>query len=130
MLGLIESAAPYIVAIIGVIGGVFVAVQNNKNQLTAAYFDRMTAAYEQHWKAFSEFVYEPTDVHRNAYIVAIYNATLYSSSAAADRIQTLFQKAVEYTASGQRDMRELDVYAGLLEELLHKEVSEFHGRRR
>lgn len=78
MLEWITVVAPYIVAIIGLLGGIWVAVWNNKNQLTAAYFDRMTAAYEQHWKAFAEFVYEPNDVHRNAYVVAVYNAVLYA----------------------------------------------------
>lgn len=63
MLDWIKTIAPYIVAIISLIGGVWVAVRNNKNQLTAAYFDRMTAAYERHWSAFAEFVYEPNDVH-------------------------------------------------------------------
>ena len=88
MLEWIKVVAPYIVAIIGLLGGIWVAARNNKNQLTAAYFDRMTAAYEQHWKAFSEFVYEPNDTHRNAYIVALYNARLYASDDVDCGIQT------------------------------------------
>lgn len=130
MLEWIKIVAPYIVAIIGLLGGIWVAVRDNKNQLNAAYFDRMTAAYEQHWKAFSEFVYEPNDVHRDAYIVAIYNATLYASDAVAHGIQLLFGKAVEYTASGsQRDRRELDVYIGELEVLLHRDVAKYRDRK-
>lgn len=130
MLEWITVVAPYIVAIIGLLGGIWVAVWNNKNQLTAAYFDRMTAAYEQHWKAFAEFVYEPNDTHRNAYIVALYNARLYASDDVDCGIQILFEKAVEYTSSGRRDIRELDVYAGELEKLLQEDVVKYRSRKR
>nr|DAL63602.1 MAG TPA_asm: toxin [Caudoviricetes sp.] len=130
MLEWIKVVAPYIVAIIGLLGGIWVAARNNKNQLTAAYFDRMTAAYEQHWKAFSEFVYEPNDTHRNAYIVALYNARLYASDDVDCGIQILFEKAVEYTSSGRRDIRELDVYAGELEKLLQEDVVKYRSRKR
>ena len=128
MLDWIKTIAPYIVAIISLIGGVWVAVRNNKNQLTAAYFDRMTAAYERHWSAFAEFVYEPNDVHRNAYVVAVYNAVLYASDDVGRGIQALFERAIEYTSSGQNDMHKLDVHAGELEELLRKDVAEFRDR--
>lgn len=129
MLEWIKVVAPYIVAIIGLLGGIWVAARNNKNQLTAAYFDRMTAAYEQHWKAFAEFVYEPNDVHRNAYVVAVYNAVLYAPDEVGRGVQALFEKTIEYTSSGRNDLRGLDVYAGTLEELLRKDVAEFRDRK-
>ena len=56
MLELIKVIAPYIAALVGLLGGVYASVRSNSNQLTAAYFNKMTAAYEQHWKAFAEFV--------------------------------------------------------------------------
>ena len=129
MLEWITVVDTYIVAIIGLLGGIWVAVWNNKNQLTAAYFDRMTAAYEQHWKAFAEFVYEPNDVHRNAYVVAVYNAVLYAPDEVGRGVQALFEKTIEYTSSGRNDLRGLDVYAGTLEELLRKDVAEFRDRK-
>ena len=130
MLELIKAVAPYVAALVGLLGGVYAAVKSNSNQLTAAYFNRMTAAYEQHWKAFTEFVYHPTDETRNAYTVAVYNAVLYSASDAAKGIQVLHHKAIEYTRSGQYDMRQLDEWAGILEEVLHEDVLRFEKRVR
>ena len=125
---LISAIAPYVAALVGLLGGVYAVVRSNSNQLTAAYFTRMTAAYEAHWLAFTEFVYRPTDETRNAYAVAVYNAVLYSSEDAAKRIQILFCKATEYTSSGQQDMCELDKWAGELEAILHHDVLRFRGR--
>lgn len=130
VLELIKAIAPYIVALIGMLGGVYAAIRANHNQLTAAYFTKMTAAYERHWEAFTEFVYNPTDETRNAYAVAVYNAVLYSTEDIAKGIQVLHDYAVEYTRSGQHDMCKLDEIAGALEELLHDDVQRLRDRRR
>lgn len=130
MIELIKAVAPYVAALVGLLGGVYAAVKSNSNQLTAAYFNKMTAAYEQHWKAFTEFVYCPNDVTRNAYTVAVYNAVLYSASDVAKAIQILHDKAIEYTRSGQYDMSQLDKWAGILEETLHEDVLRFQKRVR
>ena len=129
MIEMIKAAAPYITALVGLLGGVYAVVRTNSNQLNSAYFGRMTAAYEQHWQAFSEFVYEPNDKHRNAYIVAVYNAMLYASDDVGRGIQMLFEKAIEYTSSGRCDMRELGMYADELEKLLQKDVVKYRDRK-
>ena len=60
MLELIKAVAPYVAALTGLLGGIYAAVKSNSNQLTAAYFNRMTAAYEQHWKASrNSFITQP-----------------------------------------------------------------------
>ena len=125
---LITALAPYITALVGLIGGVYAVVRSNSNQLTATYFARMTAAYEAHWKAFTEFVYHPTDETRNAYVIAVYNAVLYSSEDAAKGLQILFHKAIEHTRSGRYDARELDKWAGDLQVTLHHDVLRFRER--
>ena len=71
---LITAIAPYITALVGLLSGVYAVSRANSNQLTSTYFSRMTAAYENHWAAFAEFVYYPNDKTRNAYVVAVYNA--------------------------------------------------------
>lgn len=130
MLELIKAAAPYVAALAGLLGGIYAAVKSNSNQLTAAYFNRMTAAYEQHWNAFVEFAYNPNDENRNAYTASVYNAVLYSAEDAAKGIQVLYRKAIEYTRSGQYDMRQLDEWSGTLEEILHEDVLRFQKRAR
>ena len=130
MLELIKAVAPYVAALVGLLGGVYAAVKSNSNQLTAAYFNRMTAAYEKHWEAFAEYVYHPTEQTRNAYTVAVYNAVLYSAPDAAKGIQILHNKAIEHTRSGQYDMSQLDEWAGILEEVLHEDVLRFQKRDR
>ncbi len=125
---LITAIAPYITALVGLLSGVYAVSRANSNQLTSTYFSRMTAAYENHWAAFAEFVYYPNDKTRNAYVVAVYNAVLYSSEDAANGIQALFHKAIEYTRSGQSDARQLDKWAGDLEVILHNDVLRFRER--
>lgn len=124
---IIVTSAPYIVAILGLLGAVYTAVRANSNQLTAAYFSRMTEAYEQYWKAFSEFVYHPEDSTRNAYTVAVYNAVLYSGKDAATALQVLYHHAIDYT-SGVYDTKDLDRWAGELEKILHEDVARFRNR--
>lgn len=129
-LEIIKAVAPYIVALVGMLGGIYAAVQNNRNQLTATYFVKMTDAYERHWKAFTEFVYCPNDETRNAYSIAVYNAVLYSTEDIARSIQALYNKAIEPTSSGIPDTRALDELAGELEVLVCKDVRTFRDRLR
>lgn len=130
MLEIIGFVAPYATAVIGLLGGVYAAIKSNSNQLTAAYFNRMTSAYETLWQCFTTFVYTPSDEHRNQFSAAVYNAVLYASDDSAKAIQVLFDKTIEYLRSGKQDMQQLDEWAGVLEEQLHEEVATFRHRVR
>lgn len=130
MLEWINTLAPYMIAIASVIAGIYSVVCSGGNQLDAAYFEKMTAAYEQHWKAFSEFVYHPSDKTRDAYTVAVYNAVLYASEDVAVGIRLLYNKALDMSCGGYFDTETLDRLAGYLEELLCKDVSRFRARKK
>ena len=90
----------------------------------------MTASYEQFWNAFTRFVYHPTDETRDQFSVAVYNAVLYSPEDIAEGIQALYHKTIERSRSGQQDAKELDTFAGALEELMHQDVLKFRKRVR
>ena len=117
MLEWINTLAPYMIAIASVIAGIYSVVCSGGNQLDAAYFEKMTSAYEQHWKAFSEFVYHPSDKTRDAYTIAVY-------------IRLLYNKALDMSCGGCFDTETLDRLAGHLEELLCKDVSRFRARKK
>lgn len=89
----------------------------------------MVEAYEQFWVCFTHFVYDPNDETRNQFSVAVYNAVLYSSEDSTKAIQVLYYKAIGYI-QGQIDTKELDKWAGILEEQLHHEVLTFRTRAR
>ena len=126
---IIQSVAPYVTAIVGLLGGIYAASKSNSNQLTATYFTHMVEAYEQFWNCFTHFVYRPNDETRNQFSVAVYNAVLYSSEDSAKGIEVLYHKAVD-CVRGQIDTKELDKWAGILEEQLHHEVLTFRARGR
>ena len=117
-----------IVALLAVFGLIFNKVQERDTALSSAYFSRMTAAYEQFWFAFTQFVYHPTDETRDRFALAVYNAVLYSSADIANGIQMLYHSAIERSRRGQTDAKELDILAGDLESLMHKDVLDFRKR--
>ena len=57
LLTLAEELAPYVVAIISVLGVVFTAYHERASQLKAAYFQKMSDAYEQYFDALVRYVY-------------------------------------------------------------------------
>lgn len=119
-----------IIALIAVLGLIFNKIQERDTALSSAYFSRMTASYEQFWNAFTRFVYHPTDETRDQFSVAVYNAVLYSPEDIAEGIQALYHKTIERSRSGQQDAKELDTFAGALEELMHQDVLKFRKRVR
>lgn len=126
---IIQTVAPYVTAVAGLLGGMYAASKSNSNQLTAAYFTHMVEAYEHFWNCFNHFVYSPSEETRNQFSVAVYNAVLYASADSASGIQILFYKAIDYTQE-EICLEELDEWAGRLEQLLHHEVLTFRTRAR
>lgn len=121
------ALSPYIVAVISIFGVIFTAIKARDTQLSAAYFSKMTTAYEDFWECFTLFVYCPNDETRNRLSVSVYRATLYASEDAAKGIQLLYEKAIVYTHNG--NIAELDRWAGNLQDVLREEVVRFQRRR-
>ena len=63
LLTLAEELAPYVVAIISVLGVVFTAYHERASQLKAAYFQKMSDAYEQYFDALVRYVYNLSLIH-------------------------------------------------------------------
>lgn len=128
LLSVLLAHASEVVALIAVVGLAVNKIQERTTALTGTYFSKMTASYERFWEAFTLFVYNPNIEHRNQLAIAVYNAVLYSSAEVAGGIQLVYEKAIEYTRSGKLDAKELDLYAGELENLTHKDVLSFRNR--
>lgn len=124
----VQILAPYVTAIVALLGSVYAVGRGNRNQLAAAYFEKMSTAYEQHWESFARFVYDPTDETRDAYTVALYNALLYASDGVAVELQSLYRAAISYTRTGGRDVRELDAQTWVLMDLLQEDMVSFQSR--
>lgn len=59
MLEVLIAILPYVVSVVSVLGVVYTAHQAHNTELTAAYFNKMTAAYEQLMSCLTEFAYTP-----------------------------------------------------------------------
>lgn len=124
------ALSPYIVALISVVGVIYTANRTNKNQLTEAYFSKMSAAYERFYDSVIKFIYRPDDDTRNEMITALYVAALYSSKKTSAGLQLVVNKAIERSQRGQLDAKELDLHVGELTALLQEELAEFDNRKR
>ena len=130
MLQLIQNIAPYAAALISLSSAVYVTVRTSRNQLTEAYFNRMTDAYERFWAAFVDMVCHPCPEHREKLSLCVYHAVLYSSPKVAHGIQLVYDKALVELSKAQPDKKLLDMYAGELMIIFHEDIEGFRRQKR
>ena len=87
LLTLAEELAPYVVAIISVLGVVFTAYHERASQLKAAYFQKMSDAYEQYFDALVRYVYNDPPTGGTSLVVATHTAALYASAEISHHLQ-------------------------------------------
>ena len=104
LLTLAEELAPYVVAIISVFGVVFTAYHERASQLKAAYFQKMSDAYEQYFDALVRYVYNDPPTGGTSLVVATHTAALYASAEISHHLQLLTKMALSYRQSGTPDM--------------------------
>ena len=117
LLTLAEELAPYVVAIISVLGVVFTA------QLKAAYFQKMSDAYEQYFDALVRYVYNDPPTGGTSLVVATHTAALYASAEISHHLQLLTKMALSYRQSGTPDIHELTGYLADFSARLHRDVA-------
>ena len=110
LLTLAEELAPYVVAIISVFGVVFTAYHERASQLKAAYFQKMSDAYEQYFDALVRYVYNDPPTGGTSLVVATHTAALYASAEISHHLQLLTKMALSYRQSGTPDIHELTGY--------------------
>ena len=104
LLTLAEELAPYVVAIISVFGVVFTAYHERASQLKAAYFQKMSDAYEQYFDALVRYVYNDPPTGGTSLVVATHTAALYASAEISHHLQLLTKMALSYRQSGTPDI--------------------------
>lgn len=125
MLEIIVQLAPYATAL----AAIFTVYRSNKNQLAAAYFNRMADAYAAHWRAFNAFFFDPNESARAAYAASVCTACMFASEKAACEIQSLYAQAVAHSSTCIPSAAQLDDTANALEQTLRAELRSFQNRK-
>ena len=123
LLTLAEELARYVEAIISVLGVVFTAYHERASQLKAAYFQKMSDAYEQYFDALVRYVYNDPPTGGTSLVVATHTAALYASAEISHHLQLLTKMALSYRQSGTPDIHELTGYLADFSARLHRDVA-------
>ena len=115
LLTLAEELAPYVVAIISVFGVVFTAYHERASQLKAAYFQKMSDAYEQYFDALVRYVYNDPPTGGTSLVVA--------TAQISHHIQLLTKMALSNRQSRLPVIHELTAYLADFSARLHRDVA-------
>lgn len=124
----LTTIAPYLVAIISVLGVIYSSRKSKDNQLATAYFNKMTDAYEQLMTSFASFVYHQREIDRDELSFAVYTSILYANESCARKIQASYNVVMDASHSGQLDTKYIDHFLGELESALHEDIALFRSR--
>ena len=123
LLTLAEELAPYVVAVISVLGVVFTAYHERASQLKAAYFQKMSDAYEQYFDALVRYVYNDPPGKSTSLVVATHTAALYASAEISGQIEFLTKMALSCRQTGAPDIHELTGYLADFSACLHRDAA-------
>lgn len=124
----LTTIAPYLVAIISVLGVIYSTRKSKDNQLATAYFNKMTDAYERLMTSFAGFVYHRRESDRDALSFAVYTSVLYANEPCARKIQASYDAVMDAVRYGQIDGKYIDNLLGELESALHEDIALFRSR--